>query len=535
MFDFANSPTIGQTVSNGGISYIWDGAKWVATPNSGGDFVNVSGDTMTGPLVLSGDPTASAQAANKHYIDNAISLAGNYLGTWSVASNTPSITAGGSVSNANYVAVTVNPATPETAPGGIPGIAGQTVNNGDRIIWAAGIAQWQILRSPSPNVSSFNTRTGAVTLSSGDVTTVLPPSSTTPVMDGTATIGVGTTWARADHVHPTDTSRASVASVTAGAAVAANNAGRNLVHNALFNIAQRGVGPFTATGAQTIYSADRWVVQSGVAGDTMGLTLNPTTDADRTAIGNESATTMASLTIVGTATAGSMCRVVQKLEGVRQLSGKTITVSFWAVGSAANKLGISFDQFFGTGGSPSASVTGNGTAVTLTTSWARYSVTLAVPSASGKTLGTNGDASSSLNIWASAGSTFAAASGGIGNQGSWFANLWGVQLEIGSVATPLDYGGSPQQQLAACQRFYQVGTAGAWANGTAGSAIGHITQLPVTMRAVPTMGVVSPNYVNTSGASVVAFGGSGSFQAIALITATGFGSFYCNYTASADL
>ena len=32
-------------------------------------------------------------------------------------------------------------------------------------------------------------------------------SSTTPAMDGTAAVGTGTTWARADHVHPTDTSR----------------------------------------------------------------------------------------------------------------------------------------------------------------------------------------------------------------------------------------------------------------------------------------------------------------------------------------
>ena len=30
-------------------------------------------------------------------------------------------------------------------------------------------------------------------------------SSTTPVMNGTAAAGTGTTWARADHVHPTDT------------------------------------------------------------------------------------------------------------------------------------------------------------------------------------------------------------------------------------------------------------------------------------------------------------------------------------------
>lgn len=41
------------------------------------------------------------------------------------------------------------------------------------------------------------------------VTAALPAaSSTTPVMDGTAAVGTGTTYARADHVHPTDTSRA---------------------------------------------------------------------------------------------------------------------------------------------------------------------------------------------------------------------------------------------------------------------------------------------------------------------------------------
>lgn len=33
-----------------------------------------------------------------------------------------------------------------------------------------------------------------------------------PLMDGTAAVGTGTTWARADHIHPTDTSRAPLAS-----------------------------------------------------------------------------------------------------------------------------------------------------------------------------------------------------------------------------------------------------------------------------------------------------------------------------------
>lgn len=39
------------------------------------------------------------------------------------------------------------------------------------------------------------------------------PSSTTPIMDGTAAIGVSDNYARADHVHPSDTSKADVSSV----------------------------------------------------------------------------------------------------------------------------------------------------------------------------------------------------------------------------------------------------------------------------------------------------------------------------------
>jgi hypothetical protein len=45
--------------------------------------------------------------------------------------------------------------------------------------------------------------------------TVPAPSSTTPAMDGTAAVGVGTTYARNDHVHPSDTSRLAVAGGTA--------------------------------------------------------------------------------------------------------------------------------------------------------------------------------------------------------------------------------------------------------------------------------------------------------------------------------
>lgn len=52
-------------------------------------------------------------------------------------------------------------------------------------------------------------------------------SSTTPAMDGTAAVGTGTTFARADHVHPTDTTRAPLASPTFTGVPAAPTAAAN--------------------------------------------------------------------------------------------------------------------------------------------------------------------------------------------------------------------------------------------------------------------------------------------------------------------
>lgn len=38
----------------------------------GGSYVSKGGDTMTGPLTLSGDPTSSSQAATRHYVDSGL-------------------------------------------------------------------------------------------------------------------------------------------------------------------------------------------------------------------------------------------------------------------------------------------------------------------------------------------------------------------------------------------------------------------------------------------------------------------------------
>ena len=55
--------------------------------------------------------------------------------------------------------------------------------------------------------SYINTDLDGIDLTVKSVSNAIPgPSLTTPAMDGTATIGVATTYARADHIHPVDTS-----------------------------------------------------------------------------------------------------------------------------------------------------------------------------------------------------------------------------------------------------------------------------------------------------------------------------------------
>ena len=61
-------------------------------------------------------------------------------------------------------------------------------------------------------VQSVNGQTGAVT-----ITVPSAASSGTPAMDGTASRGSSAAYARADHVHPTDTSRLAANQGTANA------------------------------------------------------------------------------------------------------------------------------------------------------------------------------------------------------------------------------------------------------------------------------------------------------------------------------
>jgi hypothetical protein len=266
--------------------------------------------------------------------------------------------------------------------------------------------------------------------------------------------------------------------------------------------------------------------------DTNSVTQAVLADADRTAIGDEEAAFCLQNVFTGNIAAASYSIVQQRIENVRRLANKTVTVSFWAKAAAGTPLvGVTLDQYFGTGGSPSAQVNNTGLTVTLSTAWTRYNVTRTLPSISGKVLGTNLDSFTILSFWFSSGSTNSAHSGGVNVQ-SGTVQLWGVQLEVASGASILEKP-DPRYELHNCQRFFQGGPFAWYGYGAAGQFIGHSVPWAVAMRGVPTIVLSSTTYTNCTAAASQLY--TNGWVALATATATGAASMQGNFTASADL
>lgn len=305
---------------------------------------------------------------------------------------------------------------------------------------------------------------------------------------------------------------------------------RNLFHNPLFNILQRGTGAWTASNS---YTADRWTFQLS-GSDTESVSIVSLTDADRSAIGDEAAIYALQSIFVGSSAAGSFCNILQKVESVRRLSGKVITFSFWArATSGTPRLGIVSQQQFGSGGSPSNQViTPLGTTPALSSTWQRYSYSGIIPSAAGKTFGTTTNTDfTQMGFWLSDQSNVVGT--GIGVQ-SGTVQLWGIQLEFGNTVTTLE---KPDYafDLENCQRFYQTYPY-VIVNGynAAASLIYETIAYPVTMRATPTS-TYTPNYSNTSGIANNSINNTTLTYQVS-ITSAGSGWCVCQpLTLSADL
>jgi hypothetical protein len=270
-----------------------------------------------------------------------------------------------------------------------------------------------------------------------------------------------------------------------GGAVAPYVAGKNKIINGDFKINQRG---FTSNTATNSFNFDRFSQFNGGTSGTLTTTPQVFTPGAAPVAGYEGTNFLQGITAAGADT-NTFAGFYQRIESVRTFANQAVTISFYAKATTGTpKIGVEVTQNFGSGGSPSAEVNTAGGAVTLSTSFARYSVTLTVPSISGKTLGTTNDGYLQANLWLSAGSVVATRASSIGIQNNTF-QIWGVQVEAGSVATPFQTAtGTIQGELAACQRYFYSGAISNAAIGTAytTSTIQFTMPLPVTMRVVPT-------------------------------------------------
>jgi hypothetical protein len=213
-------------------------------------------------------------------------------------------------------------------------------------------------------------------------------------------------------------------------------AGKNKIINGDFSINQRAFTTTTTTGT---YGFDRWSVQlSGATATYSAQTFTP----GAAPVAGYEATNFARL---ATTVGNDFCSLRNRIEDVRTFAGQTVTLSFWAKGTNPTTLGglyPTITQNFGSGGS-TAVVLESATKIILTANWTRYSITFAIASISGKTIGT----SSYLDV--------ALGQGTNASTDAWTLDLWGVQLEAGSTASPFQTAtGTIQGELAACQRYY---------------------------------------------------------------------------------
>jgi hypothetical protein len=280
---------------------------------------------------------------------------------------------------------------------------------------------------------------------------------------------------------------------------------RNKIINGNFDIWQYGI-------SQTISgygSDDRWHNQT--AGSTAIHSRQTFTLGQTDVPGNSQFFSRTSVTSV--AGAGNVALKRQRIEGVKTFAGETVTLSFYAKADAAKNIAIEFVQHFGTGGTPSATVDSIGSQlIALTTAWQKFTITVALPSISGKTLGTAGNNYVESNFWFDAGSTFAARAASLGQQSGTF-DIAQVQFEAGSIATPFEH--RPiGTEWALCQRYcektfdIEVAPANAVGTNTGESSFpafeaGAVTQRPqriffrVPKRAAPTVTLYNPDAANS--------------------------------------
>jgi hypothetical protein len=232
-----------------------------------------------------------------------------------------------------------------------------------------------------------------------------------------------------------------------GGAVPPFVSGKNMVINGGFDLWARGTS-FTA-GASAAYTADRWQAFQGTA---TAITYSRQATNDITNLPNIQYCTRIQRTNGSTST--SQSNFAQSFETANSIpyAGKTLTFSFYGrVGANYSHSGGTINLLFGTGTGTDQNWFSGFTGIayqfagwTGTSTWQRFTATVTIPTTATQI-----------------GFSFYFTPVGTAGANDWF-EVTGVQLEVGSVATPFARaGGSIGGELALCQRYYYVVAQGA--------------------------------------------------------------------------
>jgi hypothetical protein len=367
------------------------------------------------------------------------------------------------------------------------------------------------------------------------VTAVLPPASTTlPLPSGAAAVGVGTTYARADHVHPSDAYPHD-----------------NRIINGDMRIDQRNNGALT-TPIAGAYVMDRWAA---------GLTQAGKFTAARYAAPVAGALSALGFTyFLGLISTSAYALLAGDQFTIRQPIEADLCADFaWGTANA-QPVTLSFfvnSSLTGTfGGAISNSVTAPTRSYPFSFNiptagvWQKVVVTIPGDSLVSSTnwvlqgngvgavllfgLGVGATLSGPAGAWASG--DFRSANGAVSlvSTNSVGLNFAGVKLEVGSVATPFNRQ-SMAKSLADCQRYYCTKNALSMMTSMNGSAnFGCPIALPVTMRANPTIVLSGQSYANASGLTTTNIVVDG-LVLYAVATAAGGAQWSGSLTATAEL
>ena len=288
-----------------------------------------------------------------------------------------------------------------------------------------------------------------------------------------------------------------------GGAVSPYVAGKNKIINGDFGIWQRGTS-FTPAAAIGVYTTDRWNVSRDGSGATVTISQQTFTPGAAPVAGYEGTFFYRQAQSVA-GSGGTYNQVQQRIENVQTFAGQTVTLSFWArVASGTLSISNYFEQNFGSGGSSSV-FTNASTANTITTSWQRFTQTISYPSISGKTIGT---------------SSYFTVGFGIPTNTTFTLDIWGVQLEAGSVATPFTTAtGTLSGELAACRRYLPAfaGPSGAYIGyAYASNAAIYTIPFDVPARVAPTgitvAGTINALALNTQYSVTPTFDSAGATE-----------------------